>query len=416
MRQRGWLAAVIIAVSVLSLTACTGDTSSNNASPAKSDLPPLSFSKQPLWTSDNHPDLRYLDDVAVKSDSVITLDVLDDTLAVFDAATGKLRWQVKQHAKLPGVSGRYANLSDAHSVITAGDGDDWTLLVPYTSDCTPECDSYDANPEFGVAAYAGRSGKLRWTAPIAHKSDHLGKEVLPLAANPKMVVSVVGSIAVDDPTKQPVVVATSMSDGKKLWQSKGMWPQQIVGDTVLGARGKSQPDPARPLGTGTPDAMPLVGSGDTVVALNANNGTKKWESHGGVGLVLANDKIAVVEEQNKVRAVDIETGKELADFGERESCGGNGVKFVVCLSLDEMVVYDVATNRSTKHNDLPATHLNLVFGDYIVVYNNVLDRDGKKVAGSDIPAVDAMSDQYAATVSKDANQRTTLRVYGVKIG
>ena len=332
--------------------------------------PPIAVEAQALWL-DSTGWRNGAPHVEIRGESVLvfgdTRDEPNRALAVRDAATGEVRWQVDTRKTLPGEEGLLRAGTSAQTDMPVVGTDDWTVFLPYAT----------AAEEFGVAALAGTNGEARWTSPPVR--DRAAGKLHVLAANDNIVVS----MFTGDRTPARTV-ATDAATGRRLWESPGVVPQFVVGDTVLGQTGvpfHSGPEASEP----SPDS--------DLVALDAATGRKKWDLPGSKVFQTLGE-LAVVSAPGRKLVVDAGTGREVADLGAVAYCVSNQENLVVCQSdLRGMTFYDAA-ERTTSWVAMPDSSLRGTWKDFVFLEDRVVNRSGIEVTDELPGQVIAMSAEY----------------------
>ncbi|HEY0691762.1 MAG TPA: PQQ-binding-like beta-propeller repeat protein [Kribbella sp.] len=373
MRRCGRVACVVLSVSVVA--ACTGTPGTDGASAA------FVVSAEPVWTAltglsaGRMPDLR--------GESLVVYGPGEDTddnraVTVLDVATGQPRWSADSQDSTESGRARQEKVADV------GDGE-WVVLAPYECGTTPGC-----APGNGLAALDGNDGRTRWRTPLDPQL-------------PVRYVAVGGDVAVsllstsDDTLAGSRAVATDVSDGTVRWESAGVWPVLVVGDTVLAI----EADRVVPLD-------PTVEQAATVVALDARTGARRWDladRYPRSNLQLALGDVAVIGTADedggnqRSRIIDAGTGQELADFGEPMRCLGDQENLVVCGTEEgrDLTLFDVARRESSILRGAGPRQgegvLSPVRG-YLFRGEDVIDRSGTVVSDQPLGLVVAMSDRY----------------------
>ncbi|MFI0367329.1 PQQ-binding-like beta-propeller repeat protein [Actinomadura sp. 1N219] len=137
-----------------------------------------------------------------------------DRIVVADAATGKVRWSVREGASLGGGA-KAGFVSVPH--IVDGEG---LLLVRY--------DDGDAE---GVAALSLKDGRTRWTKQVTSGNAYL---MLKAADRSAFAVEVTSYDGPEDGRDETVVFATGTR--RELWRERGVSPVGAGGGLVLAAR------------------------------------------------------------------------------------------------------------------------------------------------------------------------------------
>lgn len=371
-------AASLALAGALLVTACTAEPrpGPNQDEPL---VTPLVIETAPLWAAALPEAGRF----EIRGPSLLGVGAGEDDLAVMDVATGTPRWRLRQNDELPAGDGRRlgAGLPSRWPVTIVGDDVDWSVVVPYA----------DAR-EQGAAGLAGTDGHVLWTLPVV--PDGSGRHYI-AAADEHIVVSVVSS-APGFALETTRVVATAIADRAPRWETTGVWPSAVVGDTVLGVRASQ---PGRPRDRAVP--------GDSVVvALDAATGKEKWhlgDRYPTSAVYLTLGDVAVVVTGEGATAftphavvIDARSGEELADLGETGDCVDDGATLIACRrgGSDEVRVFDVTARklvaRATNGPVSGAWH------GYFFSEGRVIDRAGHTVI-ADLPGryVDTMSTEYA---------------------
>lgn len=426
-RQRVRWVALAVTGALLS-SACTDG--SNDASPGPttsktSRLDPITIEREPLWRGSTGR--SQTPESELRGDSLLiygnTEDEFDRVLIVADAATGGTRWRLDNYRNLPGDDrAKVAPARDDLLPVIVGTDDDWTTFVPYTTDCFPDDVDPDCIPdpsgqaEYGIAALSGADGSVRWKAPVHVESPLIPMSHNVVAADDKTVVSAVASdpVRLDDPT-QVRTFATDVASGARLWESSGIWPQFVVGDTVLGQVGRKL---ALPRDIGPDD-------GSAVAALDAKTGTTKWsiaDRYPESKVYQTLGDVAVISTPGDPRsnnyrsfAIDVSTGNRIAALGDSDYCLSDQDSLIMCpiSRKDTVVTFDVDKRESGRGTLAPpSTQIHGAWHGYFFLSDSVVDRYGAVVTDELPGIVIALSEKYVILYDSRAEEYAAYRRTG----
>ena len=178
MRTRPTVALVAV---LLAASACTGDgdttgappgpTSASSSAPTpRTTLAPIRFGAERLWGGKAGDGASFaveqVDGFRLVGDALIYIGrgVRGHDgrarLTVADAASGKTRWSVDETDSLGGDGTMVEWIG--HPIVV-NEGGDWTVLVTYERPVGPAAGARAV--EQGIAALAGKNGRLRWKIP-----------------------------------------------------------------------------------------------------------------------------------------------------------------------------------------------------------------------------------------------------------
>ncbi|MGP4029647.1 outer membrane protein assembly factor BamB family protein [Actinomadura sp. 3N407] len=335
--------------------AAVGAEPSEPSGPGKPTLKPPRIDAAPLWTGHSAgtlasvpaPESKPAKDTGLVSVQGISLagdaivyggrDAEDDDLdkqVVADAATGKVRWSIREGASLSG--GAEVNFLDMPHIVDVGG--EWLSFVEYSGPGDQE----------GVAALSLKDGSVRWKK---RTNGGNGYAILK-AADDKTFAVRVSKPDASEGGDEMVVYATGTR--KELWRKRGVEPESVGAGLVLAAeRG--------PVEDGRRERRDLI-------AYGASDGERRWRlgdryrepellhDEGGRTIVVgAADGGAVL---------DRATGRELArTYTPLARCDGDGDALIVCQGGPDtqggdpgMRAVTIQTrDGSTKINDLLET-------------------------------------------------------------
>ncbi|MGH3240682.1 MAG: PQQ-binding-like beta-propeller repeat protein, partial [Spirillospora sp.] len=226
-----------------------------------------------------------------------------DRLVVADAATGKVRWSIRERASLGGGA-RAGFVAVPHIVEVGGEK---LLLVRY------EQAAGDAE---GIAALSLKDGRTRWTKQVVNGNGFLSLEA---ADSATIAVEVTNYDAPRDEQDETVVYATGTR--RELWRKRGVSPVGAGDGIVLTAKFDRK-------GSGPREPRDLI-------AYGASDGKQRWRLgarypepellHGEGG------KTIVVGTADGGAVLDRATGRELArTYAPLVRCDGDGDALIVC--------------------------------------------------------------------------------------
>lgn len=342
-----------------------------------------------------------------------------DRLWVVDAATGKVRWSIREFGRLRGGGGavwRGREYGSPDTPNVAGEGGDWGVLVTYfrTACRSPIglCPLGDGpSDETGLAFLSGKDGSVRWrtplvpsrTGPAARSANRLRGS---LAVNDDGIALATVVSGTDARIGEMRLIAVDAATGRRLWVRSGVQPTLIGGGTVLGR-----------VAAGAGRAIDL--SGGSVVALDAATGRTRWDlSAGRPGSIamLAAGGLAVVRRfaegavAGPPTLVDLASGREVARLPLNVTdCKTDGRSLIAC-GVIESSHYRLLTIRPgertvrTAARDVPASTVAGVWQEHVFLdgYGDdpvrEVDRSANLLADRLPGRPAAISDHYAIFV------------------
>lgn len=429
-------ASAVLLVLVVLAAACSGKSNdrhpgTTSTSPSAGVLLDHSPAMRPihfgprLWSGTDGGPFPVVTSGIVHGNSIVLLGGDDanweDRLAVVDAATGRLNWQVRNLDKLPNGAGAELWVPIAPQwPFVAGSGADWTLLVEYIRDNCEHPSGFCQNSptqlteEFGVAALSGRDGSVRWSTPLvaavpseSPAADRDPTSTLVAASDTTAIVSVYDRPRYStDPASPPTTVALDVTTGKQVWKRSGVTPQLLAGDTVLAWLASTPPN------TGRRQAQ-------TLVVLDSTTGKLRWRwperlLPGGPIVAAGNTAVIPTIAAGRISTlvIDLEKGREVAtDLDDNEgSCAADdtsgGQPFVAC-AVGDFPDYHLATFRgSDRHEgiskaEIPSGRVEMAWQGYVFVASNsdrpdVAIDDAGNVLSADVPGeVVDINNEYA---------------------
>lgn len=399
MNRAAWRATLSLTL-VLTAVACT-----DNVPPppraARSTAAPVVIAEKPLWHgTTGRPQTSPR--AEIRGDSVLFFgniaSELDRQLLVADAETGEPRWQVDQLKNLPRRSDRQLGFTPQHISIE-GTPDEWSAFIPYLTN----------DDMVGVAKLSGDDGRVLWESPVrvTPSLSPIRHEVV--ATNERFVVS--GVRALDD-QRRTQVIATDAVTGRRLWESAGIWPQFVVGNTLLAQAGAQ-------LGDAPEHSIPIPQA--TVVGLDATTGKRQWDLSSRYpslkvfavlgGVAVAGRRSASQPDRMSIVVLDVATGDTVAELGDATNCVHDEQRLVICSTgkKSTFVVFDVRT-REANRITLPATVVFDAWHGYLMVGDHrVFDSSGTLVTDTLPGSVIAMSEDYVVLYDPQSNDYTVHR-------
>ncbi|GAB3438622.1 outer membrane protein assembly factor BamB family protein [Actinophytocola sediminis] len=396
-RVAAWQVALVVA---LLGAACTEDEPPP-PDPDRSTAAPIVIEAKALWQGSTGR-RQTPPKVEIRGDSVLifgnTADELNRQLLVADADTGDPRWRIDQLMNLPGRTDRRLGFTPRNLTIV-GTATDWSVFVPYlTNDDQP-----------GIARLAGGDGTVLADFPVRVEAPQTPTTHEVVAANDQFVVS--GGRTVTGP-RRTQVAATDAATGRRLWETTGIWPQFVVGDTLVAQAG-------REVGAAPEDPDPFADS--TVIGLDVTTGKRRWDlatRYPTLKVFAVLGAVAIASQQSSRPdrtarfVIDVHSGETIAELGDGGACVSDQRRLISCTTdrSDELVVFDVA-DRTTTRVTVPdarqlraAWHGYLLFGD-----NRVVDGTGRLVT-DDLPgSVIAMSEDHVVLYGATGNDYAVHR-------
>ncbi|OLF06370.1 hypothetical protein BLA60_32595 [Actinophytocola xinjiangensis] len=392
--NRESLGAVLLTVAIVG-SACTDEPPP--PPPRRPSVAPLTATAEALWRGStgrrNTPP-----DIEIRGDSVLvfgnTADELERQLLVADAETGRTRWRVDRLRAMSGREDRRLGHTPG-TIPIVGTEDDWTAFLPYVA---PDDTS-------GVAAVSGADGEFLWETPVAVRTPHSPIQLQSVAAGDRVVANGVRQSGGATPTQ---VVAHDSATGRRLWEATGIWPQFVVGDTLLAQAGEVGEVGAEPR-----EIEPRRGA--TVVGIDALTGKRTWDlgqryPDSKVFLTLAGFAVLAQvspREYPSLVVIDAGTGATVAELGAGRQCVSDQERLIVCAgaTTGQFAVFDVEERSVRRFTVSGAPQLDTAWHGYVTF------RDGRVVDGSgtlvtdDLPgAVIALSDRYLVLYDVETNQ------------
>src|SRR6266545_310468 len=248
----------MLTAALLATAGCVGHTGTPRSGPSSSPaldviddpatLKPLKLSDEPLWSHHDIPRMKVVEYFAIQDDAALVFggDGVQamDRLAIVDAATGRTRWAIGGSEPLglrggDGASFWHSNHSIAPRIV--GKGDDWSVIVEYYKQA--------GGDRFGLAAFSGKDGRVRWKTPPIDLARADTTEL--------RVVDVDNEIALVERTSDGTTstIAIDVSNGRTLWDVPNVFPRG-VSDGVVVAEIPKQSDWTNPVdGTRSGDML-----------------------------------------------------------------------------------------------------------------------------------------------------------------
>ena len=306
-----------------------------------------------------------------------------ERLAVAEAASGELRWVRQPGETVERPAGGVKNaveLSTGHGawfghqgeLLTAGKGEDWTVIAPYQT-------GHDG-PR-GVLALSGRDGTVVWKRELSVSAEQ--GEVRLLDADERRVL-----VALRDGEDKLTSFGLDAAKGERLWQIKDRWVYALAGDTALGVR---TPQSRWEPGKGADKSM------GRLYGVDAASGTERWV-HGMEryrdaslrsvvpGRVVMNAELVDKERRSQYEdtvgiVIDTGTGREVRrEKDTYRQCASDAGLLACALREEELVT--VRAGRSTKPASAERGRLNglspsVAHGDRVYL-SGKRDVDGKQ--------------------------------------
>ncbi|OLF13806.1 hypothetical protein BLA60_01010 [Actinophytocola xinjiangensis] len=344
------------------------------------------------------------------------------TLSVVDAATGKVRWSLREEAALGGDGARLGFVT-YHTTVLDADGD-WSVVVQYEKAVTMP--SGKPGREEGLAALSGADGSVRWRFPVL-TDRRLGpatgepwSNLTSFRANERYAVALVTRNGARNERTADTWIGFDLASRQKLWEvpwaaADGRF--DLAGDMVVGD--------VTPVGKPVPE---LTGAGVKIVAgVDAATGRTRWTTaetppSGTSGLTGTGVLITTGERgAQRVTLVDPVTGDQLWDpeltlTATDVRCRA-GTRLLACHDDDGgIVVLDPATRKSTRFEPESGYELSRIWEDRLVLVAReesalITDRDGNPLV-TPLPGVirDLDADHVAVVVQEDP-ERGRLAVH-----
>ncbi|MFC5748784.1 PQQ-binding-like beta-propeller repeat protein [Actinomadura rugatobispora] len=314
--------------------AAVGAKPAEPAAPGRPTLQPPRIDAAPLWTAWAGPASPQPGDRDTGLSSLISLDLAGDALVyrgreregddrrlvVADAATGKVRWSVREGASLGG--GAKARLTGALHLVNSG-GERLALV------------HYEAGGEEGIAALALKDGRVRWKQPVAAG----GRWTLLGGADDRTF-----AVAVSGGDRPGETVAYATGSRRELWRERGVEPVSVAGDLVIAAKENRKGD-----------ALDLI-------AYGASDGKRRWNLAGRYPepelLHDGGGRTVVVKTAEGGAVLDRATGRELARTNTPLArCDGDTDELIVCQAGADRPVSQAADRAVTIRTTGGATRI-----------------------------------------------------------
>ncbi|MEU8799473.1 PQQ-binding-like beta-propeller repeat protein [Spirillospora sp. NPDC048819] len=330
--------------------AAVGTEPSEPSGPGAPTVKPPRIDAAPLWTGHTAGTLASVPESQSKSakdtglvsvqsirlagDTIVYTgrDAKDDDLdkqVVADAATGKVRWSVREGTSLGG--GDEAHFIGVPHLVDVGGT--WLSLVEYSG----------RGDEEGVAALSLKDGSVRWKKRTTGSNSHA---ILRAADGTTFAVDVsrYGSPANAD---EMIVYATAT--GKELWREPRVEPESVGGGLVLAADRGPVKDGRR--------------EWRDIIAYGASDGKWRWQLGGWYRepelLYDEGGKTIVIGTADGGAVLDRATGRELArTYTPLARCDGDGDTLIVCHGGPDKPGSDAGVRAVTIQTRDGATKIN----------------------------------------------------------